>query len=120
MFEVKMSDIISCNEALNELNRCKFPVNVSLKIIRLNREIKKHHADFEMARKKLFDIYGEIIGGNSMKIKPEFEQIYHEEISKLLNSNCNIEVDKLTIKDLDQIEGGLSPNSLMGLEAFYE
>jgi acyl-CoA synthetase (NDP forming) len=101
-------------------------IKVAYKIARLAREIQKEIELFESTRHTLIEKYGiknengELVEDKNggYPIQKEKKNEFLKETNELLNSKISLNVDKLSLKDLEEAE--LTPQQIIKLIDFIE
>lgn len=122
MIKLTLGEIINVVPALQLLAKKDFPGATTFKIARLMREIEKEAKMFEEERVKIAKMYGEkdengeLIAqeDGSVKIPPDKIADCNAELTDLLNTEVEVNANKLEEKVFDNIE--LSPSLALTIE----
>lgn len=129
MITVKVSDVLNSEDTLKKLMDISMKGRVAYKIARIAREVDKESQLFNDERNKLIEKYAERDEEGNYKYNSN-EQIYidtknsevvklfSDELNELLETEIEINVEKLSLDDLD--ETGLTPKDFNKLMAFIE
>ena len=126
MIEVSLNALMNSVEVMNDLIQKKMKIKVAYKIARLAREIQKEIELFESTRHTLIEKYGiknengELVEDKNggYPIQKEKKDEFLKETNELLNSKISLNVDKLSLKDLEEAE--LTPQQIIKLIDFIE
>ena len=125
MIKVNLNDVLNATETFKIIMQQPVRGSIAFKIARLARELDKEMQTFNQEKQKLFDKYGEkdengklVIENNIIKFPPENMQVINDELNALLDTELEINADKLSIDTLDQFE--LTPQQMMNVEMFFE
>lgn len=126
MINVTLNDILNSSETFREISTKSVPVKTAFRIARLIRELDKENVTFDESRRKIIEKYAERDENGGMKQTDEGNVILQQdkinecnsEMLDLLNTEIEINVDKLHVDDLGDIE--LTPAQTLSLEAFIE
>lgn len=126
MIKVSLSDIINSASTFRELSEKQLPIRVAFRIARLIRELDKENATFESSRKAIIEKYamrdeaGKIAQANDGNIILQQNKIEdcNNEWNELLSAEVEINADKISIEDLENIE--MTPAQVYNIEAFIE
>lgn len=122
MIKLTLNEVISVIPALQQLIKKDFPGATAFKIARLMREIEKEAKMFEEERIKIVKVYGEkdksgelvIQEDGSVKIAPEKIADCNAELTDLLNTEVEVNANKLEENVFNDIE--LSPSLALTIE----
>ena len=126
MIQVTLNDILNNAEIFRELSAKALPVKTAFKIARLIRELDKENTTFDESRRQIIEKYAERDENGRIKQTPEGNiqlqqdkiEECNNELVELLNTTIEINVDKISIDALGDIE--LTPVQIINLEAFIE
>lgn len=126
MIQVTLNDILNNAEIFRELSTKVLPVKTAFKVARLIRELDKENITFDESRRKIIEKYAERDDNGVIKQTPEGNiqlqqdkiEECNNELVELLNTTIEINVDKINIDALSDIE--LTPAQMINLEAFIE
>lgn len=126
MIKVVLNDILNATETFKVIMQQSVKGSTAFKIARLVRELDKEMQTFNDERQKLFQKYaekdenGELIvdENNLIKFPPENVQTINDELNALLETELEINADKLPLSAADQFE--LTPQDMMNIEMFFE
>lgn len=126
MISVKLLDIIDASPILRKLAESTFSGAVAFKIARLIKACEIELQTFEESRRKIIEEYGEkdengelkIFDNQQIKVKEEYREKCAVSLNELLNTEIELNVNKIPINSLEQID--ITPNELIKMEAFIE
>lgn len=126
MIQVTLNDILNNAEIFRELSAKALPVKTAFKIARLIRELNKENTTFDESRRQIIEKFAERDENGRIKQTPEGNiqlqqdkiEECNNELVELLNTTIEINVDKINIDALGDIE--LTPAQMINLEAFIE
>lgn len=126
MITVKISDVVNSMEILQKLAQQNFKAKLALSIARLLKAVEVEIQTFNTTRIDLIKKYGtkdengELITndeGNCI-IDPESIEIFNKEFSDLLNTEIEINANKINVDLLE--ERDFTPSEIATLEPFLE
>lgn len=126
MITVKISDVVNSMEILQKLAQQNFKAKLALSIARLLKAVEVEIQTFNTTRIDLIKKYGtkdengELITndeGNCI-IDPESIEIFNKEFSDLLNTEIEINANKINVDLLE--ERDFTPSEIAALEPFLE
>lgn len=126
MIEVKLNDIINSIETFQVIMQQSVKGSLAFKIARLIRELNKEMETFNEQRRKILDEYcvkdenGQLSpdeNGN-IQIQPDKIAEFNDVFTNLLNTEIEINADKIPIDQLDGFE--ISPQQILNIEMFFE
>lgn len=126
MIKITMNELLNVVPVLRELSTKTFKGCVTFKIARLMRELDKEVLLFEDSRYKLAEKYGirkednslDIGEDGTIKIQENKLQECNEEMMALLNTEIEINADKIPFQAFDNIDLTLSQAII--IETFLE
>lgn len=126
MIQVTLNDILNNAEIFRELSAKTLPVKTAFNIARLIRELDKENTTFDESRRQIIEKYAERDENGRIKQTPEGNiqlqqdkiEECNNELIELLNTTIEINVDKISVDALGDIE--LTPVQMINLEAFIE
>ena len=120
MIKVTLNDIITNNNLFREIHSKPMPARTAFKVARLIRELDKENEMFDKQRIDIVTRYakrnenGE--ENNQVLIDDDKMQQFQDEFNALLDTEVEVNAEKLDIEDLGDIE--LTPKQIMNLEKF--
>ena len=126
MIKIKLNDIVNATETLNKIMQQSFKGSLAFKIARLARELDKEMQTFNAEKQKIIQKYGEKDENGELKIdekglvkfnKANLKEI-NEEFNSLLDTDLEINVDKLPMDSIDNFE--ITPQEMLQIEVFFE
>lgn len=126
MIQVTLNDILNNAEIFRELSTKSLPVKTAFKVARLIRELDKENTTFDESRRQIIEKYAErdengiikqTAEGNIQLQQDKIEEC-NNELVELLNTTIEINVDKISIDALGDIQ--ITPAQMINLEAFIE
>ena len=126
MITVKISDVVNSMEILQKLAQQNFKAKLALSIARILKAVEVEIQTFNTTRIDLIKKYGtkdengELITndeGNCI-IDPESIEIFNKEFSDLLNTEIEINANKINVDLLE--ERDFTPSEIAALEPFLE
>lgn len=126
MIQVKLNDIVNSAETFSKIMQQSFKGSLAFKIARLVRELDKEMQTFNEERQKIIRKYGEkdengeliIDENNNVKFNNNKIVEVNEEFNSLLNTELEINADKLPEDSMDAFE--ITPQEMMNIEKFFE
>lgn len=108
MIELSIREMINCEPVISKLNEQERSVKTAYKLARITRELQKEYQLFNQARDILIKKYGVIdesgnlkLINNNYEIQKEKQDEFLKEYNELLNDNINLNVEKLTLEELE-------------------
>lgn len=103
-----------------------FKGSLAFKIARLARELNKEMETFNEQRRKIVNEYslkdenGEVESdeNGNIQIAPDRIQEFNTEFTNLLNTEVEVNADKLPMDNIDDFE--VSPQQMLNIEMFFE
>ena len=126
MITVKISDLLNSAETLQKLSQKDFKAKLAWSIARLLKSAESEIQSFNETRMNLIKKYGEkdengelITDENSnCKIVPELIETFSKELNELMDSEVEINGNKLKMELLEEVE--FTPAEMVILEPFIE
>lgn len=126
MIEVKLVTIVNGMDVLKKLSESKIRGRTAYKIAKILKKIDEEYNLFNDARIKLIrefakkDESGEPITDDQGNVSISEEEIatFNEEINKLLDTTVSIEMDKIPLDELAEID--FTPSEMIAIESFIE
>lgn len=126
MIQVNLNDIINASETFSKIMRQTLSGALAFKIARLARELNKEVETFNSERQKILDRFCEKDeNGNfaqtedgMIKIIPEKISDFNNEFQTLLDTEVEINAEKIPLKDIDEIK--ISPQEMLNIDKFIE
>lgn len=123
MIKLTINDLLNVIPILRELANKPFKGAITFKIARLIRELNKEATLFEESRRVLIEKYGvrkedgsfEVLEDGTIKLQEDQIQECSEEMNTLLNTEIEINADKIPAETFDNIE--ISPSQIIVLES---
>jgi len=123
MIKVTLNDIITNNNLFREIHSKPMPARTAFKVARLIRELDKENEMFDKQRIDIVTRYakrdenGDMIEeNNQVLIDDDKMKQFQDEFNALLDTEVEVNAEKLSIDDLGDIE--LTPKQIMNLEKF--
>ena len=123
MIQVTLNDIITNNSLFREIHSRPMPARAAFKVARLIRELDKENEMFDKQRIDIVTRYAKrdensdmIEENNQVLIDDDKMQQFQDEFNALLDTEVEVNAEKLDIEDLGDIE--LTPKQIMNLEKF--
>ena len=126
MIKIKLNDIVNATETFNKIMQQSFKGSLAFKIARLARELDKEMQTFNTERQKIIQKYGEKDENGELIVdekglvkfnKTNLKEI-NEEFNSLLDTDLEINVDKLPMDSIDNFE--ITPQEMLQIEVFFE
>ena len=126
MIKVKLNDIVNATETFNKIIQQSFKGSLAFKIARLVRELDKEMQTFNAEKQKIIQKYGEKDENGELIVdkkglvkfdKTNLKEI-NEEFNSLLNTELEINADKLPMDSIDNFE--ITPQEMLQIEIFFE
>ncbi len=126
MIKVNLNDILNASETFNAIMQQSFKGSLAFKIARLARELSKEMETFNAERQKLLQKYcmkdenGELktSDNGTVQVEPDKINEFNEEFSSLLETEVEINAEKLSIDSLDSFD--ITPQQMISIEKFFE
>lgn len=126
MIKVTLNDILNATEAFNNIMTQSVKGSIAFKIARLARELNKETETFNTERQKMLQEYcvkdeNEQVktdDNGNVKILPDKIGEFNKEFKALLDTEVEINADKLSIDTLDEFD--LTPQQMIFLDKFFE
>lgn len=126
MIRVNLNTILNASETFSTIMQQSFKGSLAFKIARLARELNKEMETFNTERQKLLQKYcvkdenGEIKANEDGTVQIEQNKIneFNEEFSSLLETEVEINADKLPVDSLDNFD--ITPQQMISIEIFFE
>ena len=126
MIKVNLNDILNASETFNAIMQQSFKGSLAFKIARLARELSKEMETFNTERQKLLQKYcvkdenGELKTNDNGTVQVEPDKIneFNEEFSSLLETEVEINAEKLSMDSLDSFD--ITPQQMISIEKFFE
>ena len=126
MIKVSLNDIVNSVETFQTIIQQPFNGSLAFKIARLARELNKEMDTFNEQRRKIIDQYcvkdenGNLVSDDNgnVQIIPEKIQDFNNDFTNLLNTEVEINADKLPMDKIDSFE--ISPQQMLSIEMFFE
>lgn len=126
MIKVSLNDILNASETFNAIMQQSFKGSLAFKIARLARELSKEMETFNAERQKLLQKYcvkdenGELKTNDNGTVQVEPDKIneFNEEFSSLLETEVEINAEKLSMDSLDSFD--ITPQQMISIEKFFE
>lgn len=124
MITIKMSDLLNSTEILQKLSQKDFKAKLAWSIARLLKEAEKEIQQFNDTRMNLIKKYGEHdeVGDlitdekGNCKIQQDAVQQFTDELNELVNTEIEINANKIDIELLEDTE--FTPSDMSLLEPF--
>lgn len=126
MIKVKLGDIVDSVDTFQVIMQQSFKGSLAFKIARLARELNKEMETFNEQRKRIIDEYcvrddnGEVktFENGNIQIIPEKIEEFNVEITNILNTEVEVNADKLPMDKIDDFD--ITPQQMLILESFFE
>lgn len=126
MITVSLNNIVNSIETFQAIIQQPFNGSLAFKIARLARELNKEMDTFNEQRRKIIDQYcvkdenGNLVSDDNgnVQIIPEKIQDFNNDFTNLLNTEVEINADKLPMDKIDSFE--ISPQQMLSIEMFFE
>lgn len=126
MIKVNLNDILNASDTFNAIMQQSFKGSLAFKIARLARELSKEMETFNAERQKLLQKYcikdenGELKTNDNGTVQVEPNKIneFNEEFSSLLETEVEINAEKLSTDSLDSFD--ITPQQMISIEKFFE
>ena len=126
MIRVSLNNILNSTETFSQIMQQSFKGSIAFKVARLARELNKEMETFNAERQKLLEQYCEkdengelkVLENGNVQVIPEKLQEFNQEFTNLLETDVEINADKLPISCMDEFE--VSPQQMLDLEVFFE
>lgn len=126
MIRVSLNNILNSTETFSQIMQQSFKGSIAFKVARLARELNKEMETFNTERQKLLEQYCEkdengelkVLENGNVQVIPEKLQEFNQEFTNLLETEVEINADKLPMSCMDEFE--VSPQQMLDLEVFFE
>lgn len=126
MIRVSLNNILNSTETFSQIMQQSFKGSIAFKVARLARELNKEMETFNAERQKLLERYCEkdengelkVLENGNVQVIPEKLQEFNQEFTNLLETEVEINADKLPMSCMDEFE--VSPQQMLDLEVFFE
>ena len=126
MIKVRLTDLVNSTETLQKLAQKDFKAKLAWSIARLLKAADAELQGFQDARMNLIKKYGEKDETGELitdekgncKISPKAMNDFNTEFSELLNSDVEINANKINIELLKDVD--FTPGEMANLEPFIE
>lgn len=126
MIEINLNELLNSAGTLKILSTKSLKGKTAYKVARILREAEKELTLFNETRMNLIKKYGETKEDGELvtnengdcTIKEEHIAAFNNEINDLLNNKIEINVDKIKINELEELN--FTPTEIINLEAFIE
>ena len=126
MIKVNLNDILNASGTFNAIMQQSFKGSLAFKIARLARELSKEMETFNAERQKLLQKYcvkdenGELktSDNGTVQVEPDKINEFNEEFSSLLETEVEINAEKLSMDSLDSFD--ITPQQMISIEKFFE
>ena len=126
MIKVQINDLLNSTEALQKLSKTDLKAKLAWQVARLLKAADKEIQEFNETRLKLIQKYGEKDENGELitddkgncKILPDSLDSFSTELNELVNSEIELNVNKIAIDDLDSIS--FTPADMNSLENFID
>ena len=126
MIKVNLNDILNASDTFNAIMQQSFKGSLAFKIARLAHELSKEMETFNAERQKLLQKYcvkdenGELKTNDNGTVQVEPDKIneFNEEFSSLLETEVEINAEKLSMDSLDSFD--ITPQQMISIEKFFE
>lgn len=124
MIKVKISDLLNSTETLQKLSQKDFKAKLAWQVARLLKNAEGEIQSFNETRMALIKKYGnkdengELVTDDkgNCQIIPEDVEAFTEELNELLNTEVDINANKIDIELLEELE--FTPADMAVLEPF--
>lgn len=126
MISISLNDIVNATETFSLIMQQSFKGSLAFKIARLARELNKEMETFNGERQKILNRYcvkdenGELKTNENgtVQVIPEKINDFNEEFQTLLDTQVEINADKLPMSAIDEFD--VTPQQMLNLEKFFE
>ena len=126
MIKLKISDLLNSTEALQKLAGKELKAKLAWQVARVLKLAEKEIQDFNETRMNLIKKYGEkdengelvTDENNNCKINNEFINDFSNELNELIESEIEINANKIKIEDIENID--FTPAEMTQLEVFID
>ena len=125
MIKITLQEVLDAKPGLEVISRSAVNGINAFKIGRIIRDINKEIEVFDEERKKYIEKYamrdeknGIVTENGMIKIKEENIPLYNQALQKMLETEIEINTEKMSIDDLANVS--ITPQQAMGMEKFFE
>lgn len=111
MITITVQDIVSSINTFKAIAAQQLPVKTAYSIARLIKEIDRENEIFISARQSLINKYGQrdedgnlISEDGNLYIQKDKIQIFKEELQELLNSEIELNAEKISVENLGDVQ----------------
>lgn len=124
---MKLNEVVELYSNMRDLATKEMKASLAFKFSRIIKSLENEIQNFEEQRQKLIDQYGEkdengeVISqeDGSIKIQKDREEEMIKEYQDLMNTELDLTFTKVTIDELDTIDG-ITPEKLIKLDSIIE
>jgi len=99
---MNIKQILESKEAIEELVGMILPINVAIKVSKVQKECNDALAVYEEMRKALFEKYGEEVD-EQLTIKAEHVDTFMKESQEIIEEELDIEINPISVEALGDI-----------------
>lgn len=119
--KVKVGEIVASKDGLLALQKAPLNAVTAWKIAGIVKAINEHYTIYEETRVAKIKEMGAESKDGTWSVLPENEDVFKDEMAKLMDGEVDINIKKISIEDLKKSDGlaiDISPGELFGLEWF--
>ena len=127
MIEITLKDLLDSTEVLKKLSQKQLKGKTAYKVARILREVESEFNLFDETRRNIVQQYGEKDENGNLKINMKTNEyifseenlkIVTDEINNILASNVNLNVNKIELNEIENID--FTPAEMMLIQAYVE
>ena len=126
MIQVKINDLLNSVETLQKLSKKDFKAKLAWQVARLLKSVESEIQSFNETRMNLINKYGEkgedgqliTDEAGNCKIAPEVIETFTNELNDLLDSEVEINANKLDFAKMEDLD--FTPSDMIALQPFVE
>ena len=126
MITIRLNDILNSIPIFRNISNQPLPIKIAYQVARLIRELDKESTTFDESRRKIIEKYAErdesgeykLTEDGNIIIKPEDIEMCNREMTELLETSIEINVEPLNINNFTATE--LTPAQMLSLEPFFD
>jgi len=126
MIKVSLNNILNATETFQAIMQQSVKGSLAFKIARLARELNKEMETFNTERQKILSEYCikdedgnfKIDENNNLQIIPEKIKDFNDEFNNLLNTEVEINADKIPVDGIDNFN--ITPQQMLNIEVFID
>ena len=107
---MNIKEILESKEAIETLTAQSLPINIAIKVSKIQKELNEVLDIYQERRKSLFEKYGE---GDDLAIPDDKREVFISDHDELIEEELEIVIEQISAEALGDIS--ISPNHLTNL-----